>query len=140
MKKSLALLPVPVRMGAGIVLALALLWLWYMVAADYSYEAVSGTYMYHGDGESSTLVLRQDQSFDQQLNRDGKTVHVRGTWRRIGEGGVVLSKDFLKVKGQEIRTDGQADGEIEKRFAGFLPSIRFEPQFSGPKFNRRLLR
>lgn len=125
-------------MGGGIVLVLALLWCWYMVAADYSYESLSGTYMFHGDGESSTLVLWKDQSFDQDLTRNGKTVHVRGTWRRVGEGGVVLSKDFLKVKGQETRSDGQADGEIEKRFGGLFPSIRFEPQFSGPKFNRRL--
>jgi hypothetical protein len=109
-----------------------------MVAADYSYRAVSGTYMFHGDGESSTLVLRQDQTFEQDLNRNGKTVQVRGTWRRVGEGGVVLSKNFLKVKGQEVRSDGQADGEIEKGFVGFFPSIRFEPQFSGPTFNKRL--
>jgi len=125
-------------MGCGVFLILAFLWCWYMVAADYSYSAVSGTYMFHDDGESSTLVLRRDQSFQQDLNRDGKMAHVRGTWRRIGEGGVVFSKEFLKVKGQEVRSDGQADGEIEKRFPGFFPSIRFEPQFNGPRFTRRL--
>ena len=133
-------IPTSVQMGCGVVLILAFLWCWYMVAADYSYRAVSGTYIFHGDGESSTLVLRQDQSFQQDLNRDGRIEHVRGTWRRIGEGGVVFSREFLKVKGQEVRSDGQADGEIEKRFAGFIPSIRFEPQFSGPTFNRRLFR
>lgn len=128
------------RMGGSVALVLALALFWYMVASDYSYEAVSGTYLFQGDGESSTLVLRQDQSFDEDLTRNGKTVHVRGTWRRLGEGGVVLSSDFLKVRGQETRSDGQADGNIEKRFAGFFPSIRFEPQFSGPKFNKRLFR
>ena len=125
------------RKACGAILILAFLWCWYALAADYSYRAVAGKYMYHGDGESSTLVLMRDRSFQQDLNRDGKHVHVQGTWRRIGEGGVVFSKEFLKVKGQEVRSDGEADGQIEKRFAGFLPSIRFEPQFSGPKFNRR---
>ncbi len=128
------------RILIGIVLLAAVFWCWYMVAADYSYRAVSGTYLYQGAGESSTLVLRQDQSFQQDLNSDGKMEHAQGTWRRVGEGGVVLSKEFLKVKGQEVRSDGQADGAIEKRFAGFFPSIRFEPQFNGPKFNRRLFR
>jgi hypothetical protein len=134
-KKSMKI-PNSVRMGCGVTLALALLWCWYWVAADYSYKAVSGTYTFHDDGESSTLVLRPDRSFQQDLSRDGKIEHTGGTWRRIGEGGVVFSKEFLKVKGQEVRGDGQADGEIEKRFAGFFPSIRFEPQ--GPEFNRRL--
>lgn len=133
-------LPTSVRMGCGVVLILAFLWWWYMAAADYSYRAVSGTYLFHSDEESSTLVLRRDQSFMQDLTRYGKVEHAQGTWRRVGEGGVVLSKEFLKVKGQEVRSDGQADGQIEKRFAGFFPSIRFEPQFSGPKFNRRLFR
>lgn len=133
-------LPTSVRMGCGIVLVLAFFWCWYMVAADYSYRAVSGTYLFHSDEESSTLVLRRDQSFMQDLTRNGNVEHAQGTWRRVGEGGVVLSKEFLKVKGQEVRSDGQADGQIEKRFAGFFPSIRFEPQFSGPKFNRRLFR
>ena len=128
------------RTGCGTVLILALFCYWYMVASDYGYRAVSGIYTYRGNGESSTLVLRQDQSFQQDLDRNGKVEHVQGTWRRIGEGRVVLSKEFLKVKGQEVRTDGQADGEIEKRFAGFFPSIRFEPQFNGPKFNRRPFR
>lgn len=131
-------IPTSVRIGCGVVLIPAFLCCWCMAAADYSYRAVSGTHVFHGDGESSTLFLRQDQSFQQDLNRDGKIEHARGTWRRVGEGGVVFSKEFLKVKGQEVRSDGQADGEIEKRFVGFFPSIRFEPQFSGPKFNGRL--
>ena len=127
-----------VRVGSGAVLILALLWGWYMVAADYSYNAVAGTYMFHSDGESSKLVLRRDRSFVQDLTRNGAVEHAQGRWRRVGEGGVVFSKEFLKLKGQQVRDDGQADGEIEKRFAGFFPSIRFEPQFNGPKFDRRL--
>ena len=133
-------IPTSVRTGGGVFLIIAFLLCWYTVAADYGYRAVSGTYLFQCDEETSTLILRQDRSFQQDLNRDGKIQHVQGTWRRIGEGGVVFSKEFLKVKGQEVRSDGQADGEVEKRFAGFFPSIRFEPQFKGPKFNKRLFR
>jgi len=129
-----------VQMGCGIVLFLALFGCWYVVASDYGYHAVSGTYTFQSDGESSTLTLRQDQTFQQDLNRGGTVQHSQGNWRRIGEGGVVFSSDFLKVKGQEVRSDGQADGTIEKRFAGFFPSIRFTPQFSGPQFNRKFFR
>lgn len=110
-----------------------------MVAANYSYRAVAGTYLFHSDEESSTLILRRDQRFMQDLTRNGNVEQAQGTWRRVGESGVVLSKEFLKVKGQEVRSDGQADGQIEKRFAGFFPSIRFEPQFNGPRFNRRII-
>lgn len=133
-------LPAVFRIVCRVVIVLAILWCWYMIAADYGYRAVSGTYTFQNDGESSTLVLRQDQSFQQDLSHDGKVEHSQGTWRRVGEGGVVFSKEFLKVRGQVVRTDGQADGKIEKRFAGFFPSIRFEPQFNGPKFNRRPFR
>ncbi len=133
-------IPTAARMGFAIALLLSFFWFWYMMAADYGYRAVSGTYTFHNDGESSTLVLRQDQSFQQDLDRGGKVEHAQGSWRRVGEGGVVFSREFLKVKGQEVRSDGQADGTIEKGFAGFFPSIRFEPQFNGPKFNRRLFR
>lgn len=126
------------RILIGIVFLTAVFLCWYMIAADYGYRSVSGVYLFHGADKKVVLVLRQDQTFQQDVVRPGRVEHAQGTWRRIGEGGVVFSKEFLKVEGQEVRSDGQADGEIEKRFAGFFPSIRFEPQFNGPKFNRRL--
>ena len=132
-------IPTSVRLGCGAVLILVFLWCWYMVAANSSYRAVAGTYLCNSDEESSTLILRRDQRFMQDLTRNGNVEQAQGTWRRVGESGVVLSKEFLKVKGQEVRSDGQADGQIEKRFAGFFPSIRFEPQFNGPRFNRRII-
>lgn len=60
------------RIILGIVLVFAVFWCWYTVAADYSVRAVSGTYMFYGDGESCTLVVSKDQSFQQDLNRDEK--------------------------------------------------------------------
>lgn len=81
---------VAARVGLGAVLFLALTWCWYAVAADYSYRAVAGTYIFRSNAESSTLFLGRDQRFQQNLSRDGKVEHAQGTWRRIGEGGCVL--------------------------------------------------
>jgi hypothetical protein len=95
---------------------------WYSVASDYGDTVVSGTYnLAHGD-ERSTLILKPDHSFEQELTRDGKTEHSEGSWRVIGEGGIALSKEFLRVLGQEPGADGTAYGEIHKRL-GFLVSL-----------------
>jgi hypothetical protein len=126
------------RLAAGILIGVTLLVAWYIVAADYSYGAIAGKYVMRTPGETSTLILRANQTFEQELSRDGKIQRSNGTWRRVGEGGVVFSKEFLTVEGQERRPDGQADGQIRERL-GLLPSITFEPQPGGPRFVRKIL-
>jgi hypothetical protein len=125
-----------VRTGWAILLAIVLFWGWYYIAADYSYGAVSGTYTLSLNGEKSTLILNQDRSFQQELSRDGKVERTQGTWRRLGQGGVVFSKEFLKVSGQEVRPDGQADGEVKKKLGLFL-SIRLNPDPGGPVLHKQ---
>jgi hypothetical protein len=125
--------------GAVLVLVVGAFVGWYCVAADYSYGAVSGTYTLSLTGETSTLILNKDRSFQQELSRDGKVERTQGSWRRLGEGGVVFSKEFLKVSGQEVRPDGQADGEVRKRLGLFL-SIAFNPDPGGPVFRKKLFR
>jgi hypothetical protein len=128
------------RVGCGILLPIVLFWVWYSVAADYGYSAVSGTYTLQRSGEASTLVLRPDHSYRQEVVRAGRVEHAQGSWRRIGEGGVVFSNEFLKVTGQEIRADGQAYGYVKKRWLGLLMSIQFNPDPGGPTFHGKLLR
>jgi hypothetical protein len=130
-------IPKSVRISGLIIILIAVLWTWYMVAADYGYGAVSGTYVLRHDGEQSTLILKKDRSFQQVLNRQGKTERVQGRWRRVGEGGVVFSKEFLKLTGQEVRADGQADGKVRKQCLGLFLSINFEPDPGGPMFHKR---
>jgi hypothetical protein len=127
------------KTAIAILLLIALFWGWYSVAANYSYGAVSGTYRFRLNGEESTLVLNVNRSFHQELKHDGSVEHAQGTWRRLGEGGVVFSKEFLKVSGQETRPDGQADGEVKKRLGLFL-SIAFNPDPGGPVFHKELFR
>lgn len=122
----------------GTVFFLALLgWVWYSITADYGYRAVSGTYSFQLQGETSTLVLKEDRSFQQELAYGGKVERASGKWRRIGEGGVVFSKEFLKIPGQEVRADGQVDGEFKKNLGLFL-SIVFNPDPGGPVFRKKL--
>jgi hypothetical protein len=125
------------RSVCGLAVLVLLFWAWYVVAADYGYKAVSGKYRFSGDGEISTLILSRDHSFRQELNRSGSVEHAQGSWRRIGEGGVVFSKEFLRVAGQTARPDGQVDGQIVKRYLELVPSIAFEPEGGGPVFYKK---
>lgn len=51
----------------------------------------------------------------------------------------MFSKEFLKVSGQEVRPDGQVDGEVRKRLGLFL-SIALNPDPGGPVFRKKLFR
>ena len=117
-----------------------MLWAWYCWAADYGYSAVAGTYVFVDNGQQSVLVLLDNRVFRQELRRSGRVARAQGTWRRVGEGGVVFSKELLKVPGQKLRQDGQADGRIEKSFGGFFTSVVFEGDESGPVFRKRVFR
>lgn len=127
------------RWVGGIAVLALLFWAWYMTAADYGYKAVSGKYTFTGNGEVSTLILTPDRSFRQELSRSGTVEHAQGSWRRIGEGGIVFSKEFLGVVGQTSRPDGQVDGQVVKRYLELVPSISFEPKPGGPVFYKKWL-
>jgi hypothetical protein len=127
-----------VGLACGAVLLGVLFWVWYVWAADYGYAAVSGTYTFDGNGEHSTLVLLESRVFQQELRHSGTIKRAEGTWRRTGEGGVVFSKEILKVEGQRVRPDGQADGEVRKTFGGLIFSIVFNGDKGGPVFKKKL--
>jgi hypothetical protein len=112
---------------------------WYSVASNYSYGAISGIYSFQFGAEESILVLKENRSFQQELKRNGSVEHAQGSGRRLGEGGVVFSKEFRKLSGQETRPDGQADGEVKKSLGLFI-SIAFHPDPTGPVFHKKLFR
>lgn len=122
----------------GVLCFLALLWCWYMAAADYSYSWLAGTYEYRSATVASKVVLRQDGTFEQQRAIGAEVKSVSGRWRRVGEGGVVFSKEFLNIPYEESREDGQVDGTVTKRFLGFFPKIVLSNNSGGPLFNRKL--
>jgi hypothetical protein len=92
---------------------------WYSVASDYGDAVASGTYHLAENGETSTLVLKTDHSFQQELSEHGELKRAVGTWHRVGEGGITFSKDLLPVSGQELGPNGTAFADMHKNL-GFL--------------------
>jgi hypothetical protein len=109
-------------LGACLVVLVVSVVLWYGVVSDYGVGVASGTYEFAENGESSTLVLKPDYTFQQELSKHGEVKGATGTWRRIGEGGIAFSKEFLVVSGQEPSAGGTAYADIHKDF-GFFVSL-----------------
>lgn len=122
------------RIGFGILLPIVIFWVWYSIAADYGYNTVSGTYSVDNGSEKSTLILNSNHSFQEEVIRGEKSERAQGSWRRVGQGGIVFSNEFLKIAGQEMRPTGEADAEVKKRYFGLLPWIQFDPDPGGPRF------
>jgi hypothetical protein len=96
--------------------------LWWILASDYSDKTLSGTYYFSQDGLKSTLILKPDHTFQQELSQSGKMMHAEGSWRRLGEANIAFSKEFLSVPGQELGADGTPYGAFHKTL-GFLISL-----------------
>jgi hypothetical protein len=125
------------RAGLLLLIAILLFWTWYWKAVDYSDNAIAGTYTYAGNGETSTLVLKKDQTFQQELNRGGTSEHAQGNWRRYGEGGIAFSKGFVPVATVKAESDGRMRGEVRKVFLELVPVIVLGPdRDNGPRFHR----
>ena len=95
--------------------------LWYFIF-DYSDGVASGTYHFTHDGQTSSLVLKPDHTFQQDLSEHGEVKRATGSWHRVGEGGITFSKEFLAVAGQEAQADGSAFADMHKDF-GFFVSL-----------------
>jgi hypothetical protein len=123
---------------ASILLVLGLLVGWYVIAADYSYHAIAGTYTLKMKDASSTLVLREDQTFQQTLYEHGINKSSQGTWRRLGEGGVVFSSSFLSTLGQEAVASGEVYGEAKKALGIFI-TIHIQNNANEPVYHKHFL-
>jgi hypothetical protein len=124
--------------SAGVCVSILLVFVvWYIEAGNFSEGAVSGTYTLQLNGETSTLVLKANHSFQQELDRAGTKIRSEGTWRVSGEGHIAFSDRFLKVTGREMSPAGQAYGQLENRLG--LVSITLAPNPDGPTFHKKLL-
>jgi hypothetical protein len=124
--------------GLAFLLTVVVGTLWYREGENFSDGAVSGTYIHHLNGETSTLVLKPDRSFQQELDVAGTVRRAEGSWRVSGEGHIAFSGAFLKVSGQEMSPAGQAYGQIENWFG--VVSITLAPNPDGPRFRKKLFR
>lgn len=110
------------RFGGALVV-IACLSLWATAAMDYGDSVAVGTYQFERDGETSTLVLNPDHTFRQTRRQASSEQHSQGTWRRLGEGGISFSRDFLVVSGDEPEPDGTTFADMHKTL-GLFTSLR----------------
>lgn len=124
---------------AGVVVLLLLVFfcIWWVVASDFGISAISGTYTSLDKAERLTLVLKPDHTFHETLDRSGKLEQADGGWYVLGESGIKLSQEFIKVSGQESNSDGEVYGRAERRFGLFL-SIVFQPDPGGLVIHKRI--
>lgn len=121
--------------GIVLVLLIALMFGWYIIAANYGYSALAGKYVYDMNGHKCTLILKADRSFTEELNHDGSSQKVIGTWYRYGEAHVSFSSTFITLPGQELNAEGEVHGQFEKRL-GLFPRLTLAPLPGGPTFKR----
>jgi hypothetical protein len=113
----------PVWLMGGVLISLGCFFLWGVAAMNYGSSAAIGTYHFERDGETSTLVLNPDHTFRQARWLGSHEQHSQGTWRRVGEGGISFSKDFLVVSGDEPEPDGTTFSDMHKAL-GLFTSLR----------------
>jgi hypothetical protein len=139
------------RVAAVTLISIAALVGWYSIAADYDYEALSGTYVFRSNSETSTLVLHPDHSFVQDTTQSGKSIHAVGEWHRIGEGDVTFSKEFSRLPGQQSYRDrfgpdpngdefaDQEFGGDFQKFVGIYPSLHLDATPDALVLHKRFL-
>jgi hypothetical protein len=129
-------------------LALALFCVWWCLAANYDYDALSGTYAYRDSNINSVLILKPDRTFTQRLTQGGQQRTAVGTWSRFGEGSVAFSGSFLRLPRQQSYTDKfgpGADaltapdfgGHFEKVFT-LYPELQLDAKPENLVFHRKL--
>lgn len=128
----------PFRRSAYVVVVLLIAFtIWYSIAANYDYGALSGTYEFRGGGETCTLRLNSDRTFQQVVFHSGVTRKSQGQWLRYGEAHVSFSSEFLTLPGEELNQEHEAHGQFEKTI-GLFPKLVLAPIPDGPKFHRLL--
>ena len=135
----------------ALIFALALFSVWYSIAANYDYNALSGTYEYAKDGITSTLYLKKDGTFQQKLVAGDNVDMSRGTWHRMGESSVAFSPEFMRLPGQQTYLDqygpdpnGNAKADLEfgghfSKTLGIFPLLRLNAIPNNLEFHKSLL-
>ena len=113
-------------------------WFGYIWIADYGDGVASGTYEALADGQRTTLVLRPDHTFHQTRVSSGATLQGDGTWRRIGEGGLVLSGSVLALPGQRLMPNGDAYATLNKTAGIWPPFISLDSTTTAPIYKKSL--
>jgi hypothetical protein len=108
---------------AGVLVLFACLFMWAVAAIDYGDSVAMGKYRFERNGESSSLELKPDHTFNQTWRLGKNEQHSEGTWHRVGEGGISFSKEFLPVTGDEPGPDGESFADMHKTL-GLFTSLK----------------
>jgi hypothetical protein len=136
--------------AVSILVAFGLFAGWWVIASNYDYDALAGTYVFNDGGVSSTLQLNKDKTFHQEVIANNVRKEANGSWRRVGEGGVNFSIEFLKLPGSRTFFEefGKGYGGIEdqeyfghfEKILGVYPILKINANPPGPTFHRVLFR
>jgi hypothetical protein len=133
--KALALITKAAALFVGVI---AIFWFGYIWVADYGDGVASGTYEARSDGQRTTLVLRPDHTFHQTRVNSGVPQQADGTWRRIGEGGLVFSGPILALPHQRLMPNGDAYATLYKTAGIWPPFISLDSTTTAPIYRKRL--
>jgi hypothetical protein len=129
--------PGKAKAGAWFLAIVSMLWFGYMWVADYGDGVTAGTYEALVDGQRSTLLLRRDHTFHQTRLGGGVSAETDGTWRRIGEGGLVFSGGMLPLPRQLLMPNGDAYATLYKSY-GIWPFMSLDSSTTSPIFRKSL--
>ena len=116
---------------------IVIFWFGYIWVADYGDGVASGTYEARANGQKTTLLLRPDHTFHQTSVSSGVSVQADGTWRRIGEGGLVFSGPILVLPHQRLMQNGDAYATLYKTW-GIWPFISLDSTATAPIYRKSL--
>jgi hypothetical protein len=115
------------RQVTGVIAILLACLVWWWMSWDFSDQFVAGKYIAKSKGQRAILILNADHSFTQEIRADAATIHANGSWRRIGEGGIVFSENFLRSSGADTR-DKEIYGNLDNTFGFWTLTLN-------PKYN-----
>lgn len=126
------------KAAALILVVIAIFWFGYIWIADYGDGVASGTYEALANGQRTTLVLRPDHTFHQTRVSNDVQVQGDGTWRRIGEGGLVFSGAILALPHQRVMPNGGAYATLNKTAGIWPPFISLDSTTTAPIYRKSL--
>ncbi len=112
--------------------------LWYWGSDDVRPSDIPGTYILRNHDVASSLTLQSDQTFQEEIAANEQVRRAHGSWKLVGESGLIFSPEFLPLPGQTIDPGGAADADITKRFGVIW--INLHTGSSKLAFQKKLLR
>ena len=77
--------------------------LWYWGSDDVRPSDIPGTYILRNHDVASSLTLQSDQTFQEEIAANEQVRRAHGSWKLVGESGLIFSPEFLPLPGQTDR-------------------------------------